>query len=198
MVGDNQEVAQADQAIQQSSGLRYQAPPESVVQQKLAWFTRQKIGLMVHWGIYSQIGVFESWPLVDEDTDWARVDCRWAGEGEQLREMYVGLSKSFNPVRFDPDEWADFALECGFRYFVFTTKHHDGFCMYDSQHTNYKITALDCPYHAHPRANIAKVLFDAFRARGIALMPYRAIPQVKVQIQYENTYQFSLDGLGLV
>ncbi len=162
--------------IQHSEADYYVAPKEPEVLESLAWFQKQKIGFMVHWGIYSQIGVFESWPLVDEDASWSRVDCAWAGDGEQLRETYFGLNKSFNPVRFDPKDWADFASDCGFRYFVFTTKHHDGFCMYDSKYSDYKITSPDCPYHKNPNANIAKVLFDAFREKNIAILAYFSKP----------------------
>lgn len=162
--------------IHHSEAEHYMVPREPAVRERLEWFQDQKIGFMVHWGIYSQIGVFESWPLVDADASWSRVDCQWAGDGEQLRQTYWGLNKSFNPVRFDAQEWAAFAKDAGFRYFVFTTKHHDGFCMYDSKYSDYKITAPDCPYHNHTRANIAKELFDAFRAKGIALHAYFSKP----------------------
>lgn len=154
----------------------YVLPPEPEVQKTLAWFQDQKLGFMVHWGPYSQLGICESWPLSDGDADWARDGIDWAQTGEELREKYFGLSRTFNPLRFQPRDWAVFARDAGFRYLVFTTKHHDGFCMYDSQHSQYKTTAPDCPFHTHPYANIAKHLFDAFRDEGLEIIPYFSKP----------------------
>lgn len=162
--------------INHSREEQYVPPKEPEVLQTLEWFMDQKLGFMVHWGPYSQLGICESWPLSDGDADWAREGINWAKDGEDLREKYFGLSKTFNPLRFIPKEWAQFAKEAGFRYLVFTTKHHDGFCMYDSAVSTYKVTAPDCPFHTHKNANIAKRLFDAFRQEGIAIIPYFSKP----------------------
>ena len=154
----------------------YIPPKEPAVQETLSWFQDQKLGFMVHWGTYSQLGICESWPISDGDADWARKGLDWAEGGEQIRERYFALNKTFNPLRFHPEDWAVFARNAGFRYLVFTTKHHDGFCMYDSKYSDYKITSPDCPYHTHPHANIAKHLFDAFRAQGMEIIPYFSKP----------------------
>ena len=69
-----------------------------------------------------------------------------------------------------------FAAENGFRYFIFTTKHHDGFCMFDSQYTDYKITSKDCPFHTYKYANIVKEVFDAFRKKDIGIAAYFSKP----------------------
>ena len=155
---------------------RYVAPTEPEVLKKLEWFKDQKLAFMVHWGVYSQLGMCESWPISDGDAYWSRTDYTWEKDNEKFRRQYFDMNRTFNPIRFDPDEWADFAKEAGFRYFIFTTKHHDGFCMFDSKYSPYKITAEDCPFHDNPRANVAKQLFDAFRARGIAIVPYFSKP----------------------
>ena len=145
---------------------RYVAPKEPEVLKKLEWFKDQKLAFMVHWGTYSQLGMCESWPISDGDAYWSRRDYQWEKDSEKFRQQYFDMNKTFNPIRFDPGEWAEFASEAGFRYFIFTTKHHDGFCMFDSKYSPYKITAPDCPFHTNPKANIAKELFNAFRAKG--------------------------------
>ena len=60
----------------------------------------------------------------------------------------------------------------GMRYVAFTTKHHDGFCMFDTRTTEYKTTGPDCPFHTNPRANVAKHVFDAFRGQGFGIHCY--------------------------
>ncbi len=154
----------------------YVKPNEPEVLEKLEWFQDQKLGFMVHWGPYSQLGICESWPISDGDADWARNGIDWAKDGEELRRLYFGLGKTFNPLRFHPDQWASFAKEAGFRYLVFTTKHHDGFCMFDSQYSEYKTTSQDCPFHTHRYADIARHLFDAFRKEGLGIIPYFSKP----------------------
>lgn len=64
------------------------------------------------------------------------------------------------------------AEEAGIRYLLFTTKHHDGFCMWDSRYSDYRITAEDCPFHTHKYADICGHLFEAFRKRGIGIGAY--------------------------
>ena len=60
------------------------------------------------------------------------------------------------------------AEDCGFRYLILTTKHHDGFCLWDTKYTDYKTTAEDCPFHEHKNADIVKTMFDAFREKASA------------------------------
>lgn len=144
---------------------------EPAVLEQLEWFRDQKIGLMMHWGPYCQIGVVESWALSDKDADWSRTHIDWT-DGEGFKAQYFGLNKTFNPVRFTPKTWAKAAKDAGFRYLTFTTKHHDGFCMWDTQYSDYKITAEDCPFHENEKADICKHLFDAFRAEGLAISAY--------------------------
>ncbi|KQL58585.1 MULTISPECIES: alpha-L-fucosidase [Bacillaceae] len=150
----------------------YVAPKEKALQAQLEWFKDQKIGVMMHWGPYSQLGVVESWALSDEDAEWSREEIDWEHDSKSLKQQYVALNKTFHPIRFQPDAWADLAKDTGFKYLVFTTKHHDGFAMWDTKTTEYKITGSACPFHRHPYADVCKQLFDAFRARGLGISAY--------------------------
>ncbi len=146
------------------------------LQERLDWFQDLKFGLFMHWGPYCQWGCIESWPLVEADT-WARPDDlpAWVERGRDLdlfRRDYWALNRTFEPRRFEPEQWVELAERAGMRYVAFTTKHHDGFCMFDTRTTDYRITHPDCPFHAHPRANIAKHVFDAFRARDFGISCY--------------------------
>jgi len=131
---------------------------------------------MMHYGPYSQLGIDASWSLSEEDASWSRKSVTWEKDGTVFRNQYVNMNKSFNPIRFQPEKWAEFAAENGFKYLIFTTKHHDGFCMFDSRYTDYKITAPDCPFHTHPKANIVREVFDAFRAKGLGIAAYFSKP----------------------
>lgn len=151
---------------------RYVRPEDPLILQRLEWFQDQKLGLMMHWGPYSQLGLVESWALSDCDADWSRKGYDWEEDPEEFKRQYFTLNKTFNPLRFEPELWADLAAEGGFRYLLFTTKHHDGFCMWDTQQTDYKITGADCPFHLHRYADVCRSLFNAFRERGMAIGAY--------------------------
>lgn len=150
----------------------YVVPTDPRVLKKLEWFKDQKLGLMMHWGPYSQLGIVESWALSDGDADWSRGGIDWEVTGEEFKKEYFSLNKTFNPIRFEPEKWADLAKEAGMKYLLFTTKHHDGFCMWDTQYSDYKITAEDCPFHTHKYADICAHLFESFRKRGIGVAAY--------------------------
>lgn len=147
-------------------------PDNPVTLERLEWFQDQKLALMMHWGPYSQLGVVESWALSDEDADWSREGIDWESDGEKLKEQYVNLNRTFNPVRMQPEKWAELAADNGFKYLIFTTKHHDGFCMWDTATTDYRITGSESPFRVHPQADICKQVFDAFRHKGLAVAAY--------------------------
>ncbi len=155
---------------------KYVVPSEAAVRDKLEWFRDQKLALMMHFGVYSQLGMCESWPLSDGDAYWARRDYQWEQDPQRFRKQYFDLIRSFNPIRFEPKLWARFAKECGFKYYILTTKHHDGFCLFDTDETDYKVTSPLCPFSTHRYADIVKNAFDAFRAEGIAIAPYFSKP----------------------
>lgn len=159
-----------------SSASSWVKPESELILDRLEWFKDQKLALMVHWGVYSQLGITESWPLSDEDASWSRKDIDWVSGSSELRRQYRSLLESFNPLRFMPGQWADSASLNGFRYFIFTCKHHDGFCLWDSSQTSFKSTARNCPFSRNPLADICKSLFDALRERGLGIGAYFSKP----------------------
>jgi alpha-L-fucosidase len=146
---------------------------DPLVLKKLDWFQDVKFGLMMHWGPYSQWGVVESWSICSEDEPWCRRDIP---DYVAYKKKYEDLKKTFNPVKFDPEAWARAAKYAGMRYVVHTTKHHDGFCMFDTRQTDYKITSAECPFSKNPKANIVKEIFDAFRREGFGIGAYFSKP----------------------
>ena len=171
------EVENKEEVVQQgvhnySAVDTYVKPTDPAVLEKLEWFQDQKLALMIHWGIYCQLGMVASWALSDKDADWSRHQVNWTDDGENFKEQYYALNKSFNPIRFQPEEWAQTAKDCGFKYLILTTKHHDGFCLWDTRYSDYKVTAPDCPYHVSEHADLVKSMFDAFREKGLGIGAY--------------------------
>ncbi|MEQ6120935.1 alpha-L-fucosidase [Reichenbachiella sp. MALMAid0571] len=156
---------------------RYVPETDPQVLQKLEEWQNIKFGLLMHWGAYSQWGIVESWSLCPEDYGWCE---RKKGENPQnyfeYKKEYEGLQKTFNPVNFAPEKWAKAAKDAGMKYVVFTTKHHDGFSMFDSKYTDYKITDPNCPFSSNPKANVTKEIFDAFRNEGLWTGAYFSKP----------------------
>ncbi len=146
---------------------------DPLVLKKLDWFQDQKFGLMMHWGPYSQWGVVESWSICSEDEPWCR---RSIPDYVEYKRRYEALPKTFNPVKFDPSAWARAARQAGMRYVVFTTKHHDGFAMFDTAQTEYRITGPGVPFASDPRANVVKEIFAAFRGEGLGTGAYFSKP----------------------
>ena len=141
--------------------------------EKLETWQNLKLGLLMHWGPYSQWGIVESWSLCSEDVPWCTRSMDDYGE---YKQAYEALQTTFNPVHFDPERWARAARDAGMRYMVFTTKHHDGFSMFDTRQTEYRITSPSTPFSTHPRANVTKEIFDAFRAEGFMIGAYFSKP----------------------
>jgi len=149
---------------------------DKLLKERLEWFQDLKFGFFVHWGIYSQWGCIESWPLVEEDK-WARPDDLkpWIERDkdiERFKRDYWALNKTFNPTKFNPEKWVEASKYAGMKYFVFTTKHHDGFCMFDTKLTDYRIAASECPYSKSTNPDIALQLFNAFRAQDFGIGVY--------------------------
>lgn len=137
---------------------------------KLDKWEDRKFGMLIHWGLYSQAGIMESWTLCSED--W--IDRHSLLSYDDYKKWYWGLKKDFNPVRFDPDDWAAAAKDAGMRYVIFTTKHHDGFNMFDTKQTDFKIS--DGPFKSNPKADVARYVFDAFRKKGFMTGAYYSKP----------------------
>lgn len=115
---------------------------EEIPCDRTAWYRKAKFGMFIHWGPYSQASVEASWPTMKPKPN---------GISEAA---YRALPQTFNPVKFDPEAFVDLARSAGQEYMVFTTKHHDGFCMFDSSYTDYKIT--NTPYGKDVVAQLAK------------------------------------------
>ncbi|TLX76428.1 hypothetical protein E9993_05920 [Labilibacter sediminis] len=129
------------------------------------WFTDAKFGVFMHWGSYS---------LAKVPASWGRHGDR-PGAGRQATsgvpaEKYDELYKVFNPVNFDADQWIKMVKDAGAKYFIFTTKHHDGFCMFDAKNTDYKITNTPLG------RDVAKELAEACHKYGIKVFWYYSQP----------------------
>jgi len=156
----------------------YFPDPDTAIQQRLEAWKDLKFGLLMHWGAYSQWGIVESWSICPEDLSWASGG-RKPGVSDSYQgyvEAYENLPKTFNPTQFDPERWAVAARNAGMKYVVFTTKHHDGFCMFDSKFTDYKVTGSISPFAQNPRSNVTKEIFSAFRKEGFWTGAYFSKP----------------------
>ena len=161
----------------QQSAREYFPDPDPLVRQKLEQWQDLKLGLLMHWGTYSQWGIVESWSLCGEDEGWCRSRQRDSiGDYAGYKKAYEALQTTFNPVKFDPKRWAQAAKDAGMRYVVFTTKHHDGFSMFDTKETDYRITSPRTPFGSDPRADVTRGIFDAFRAQGFMIGAYFSKP----------------------
>ncbi len=119
-----------------------------------SWFTHDRFGMFIHWGVYAL-------PSRGE----------WIKRMEKIpTDIYDRKYFShFDPDLYDPELWASLAAEAGMKYFVITTKHHDGFCLWDSAYTDYKVT--NTPYGK----DVLTPMVEAFRARGIRTGLYHSL-----------------------
>lgn len=117
------------------------------------WWFAKRFGLFLHWGLYAING----W---HEQEQWRR---------RVARAEYTQLARRWNPVRFDPDAWLDLAESAGMRYVCLTTKHHDGFCLWDTKLTAYN--TMNTPYGR----DIVKQLADTCHRRGMPLCLYYSV-----------------------
>jgi alpha-L-fucosidase len=163
-------------AQEHTASLKYTVPADAKVREKLADWKKIKFGLLMHWGTYSQWGVVESWSICPEDEGWTQRRGPYSADWYTYLKAYENLQTTFNPVKFNPERWAAAAKDAGMKYVVFTTKHHDGFCMFDSKETDYKITGSKSPFANNPKANVAKEVFSAFRNQGFMTGAYFSKP----------------------
>jgi alpha-L-fucosidase len=132
-----------------------QARPELIRQ-----WQDKRFGMFIHWGPVSLKGTEIGWSRTGPRRGRSRSET-----GNIPMEEYDNLYKTFNPVKFNADEWAQIAKDAGMKYMVFTSKHHDGFSMFDTRQTDYKITSKDSPYGK----DVCKQLADACRWHGLGL-----------------------------
>ena len=148
----------------------YVWPTDELVLKKLDKWQDQKFGVLMHWGIYSVPGIVESWSICNED--WITKDT--TRTFNQYKDWYWGLADQFNPTKFDPQQWANAMEDAGMKYMIFTTKHHDGFCMFDSKETDFTIA-----HHAfrdNPKRDVLKYVLEAFREKGFMIGTYFSKP----------------------
>ena len=119
-----------------------------------SWFTHDRFGLFIHWGLYALPARHE-----------------WVRNLEQITNAdYEKYFQRFEPDLYDPNVWASAAAGAGMKYFVITTKHHEGFCLWDSKLTDYKATAApNC------RRDLLRPMVDAFRAKGLRTGFYHSL-----------------------
>lgn len=118
-----------------------------------AWFTNLGFGMFLHWSYDVTLGMVISHSMVGASEDY-------------LNRYIHELPQYFSPQHFNPESWAKIAKRAGMKYVVFTTKHHNGFCMYDSQTTDYKVT--NTPFGK----DVTREVLEAFREEGLAIGIY--------------------------
>jgi alpha-L-fucosidase len=117
------------------------------------WFEGARFGLFIHWGVYSQLG-----------------DGEWVMNNQRIPiKTYEKLPSFFNPIAFDPKAWVQMAKDAGMKYITITSKHHDGFAMFDSKVSDYNIVKKT-PYGK----DVLKMLADECHAQGIKLFFYHS------------------------
>ncbi len=134
-----------------------QPETDTTINARLDAWQDLKFGFMVHWGMYTQWGVVESWSICNEP--W--ID-RGGADYNDYVARYQALNKTFHPKHFDATQWAKAAQQAGMKYMVFTTKHHDGFCMFASRETDYTTMGNDCP----AQRDFTQEIVNAFRANN--------------------------------
>lgn len=152
----------------------YIAPKDPKVITKLEQFRDMKIGFMTHFGIFTQLAVVESWALSDElkEDRWSQGGIDWVDDIEDFKDQYWNLNKSFNPGRLDPTRFANGLSSMGFKYVLLPTKHHDGFCLWDTKYTDYRVTHSDCPFSTNKHADVFGELTRAFQKRNVMTGAY--------------------------
>ena len=124
-----------------------QLPKETETQkaQRLKWWTDARFGMFIHWGLYALPARHE-----------------WVKNRERMtNEQYQKYFETFDPDLYNPREWARMAKAAGMKYVVLTTKHHEGFCLWDSKFTDYKATNTPCG------KDLIKEYVEAFRSEGL-------------------------------
>ena len=130
----------------------------------MAWWAKARFGMFIPWGLYAIPGGVWKGKRVPGGGEWIMNTARISDK------RYAQLAKQFNPVNFNADQWVKIAKDAGMKYLVITTKHHDGFCMFDTKATNYNVVA-GTPWHTDPMALLSK----ACRKRGIRFGAYYSI-----------------------
>ena len=149
----------------------YTQDEQNKAEQRRAWFVHDRFGLFIHWGLYSIAARHEGNGLGE-----------WIKSEEKISDQdYQRYFDHFDPDLYDPKEWARLAKQAGMQYAVLTTKHHDGFCLWDTQLTDYK-----APFTPAKR-DLLRSWIEAFRAEGLKIGLYHSL------IDWHHP-EFPLDG----
>lgn len=130
---------------------------------RMAWFFKAKYGMFIHFGLYSQLGGVWKGKSYKGYAEWIQANA------DITAQEYALLVTSFNPQKFDADFIAKTAKKAGMKYIVITSKHHDGFCLWDSKYTNFDIA--NTPF----KRDILKELSVACRKYGLKFGTYYSI-----------------------
>jgi alpha-L-fucosidase len=162
----------------------YVLPKEPEVLEQLHRWQDLKFGMLIHWGLYSHLGIVESWSICSEEEDWIPRDS--AVSYDAYKRSYWATIDSFKPEKFDPAAWAKAGRQAGMGYVVFTTKHHDGFCMFDTRQSDFSIAKG--AFKDDPRRNVAKEVFAAFRQEKYMVGAYFSKPDWHSQYYWWDRY----------
>ena len=160
----------------------YEWPADKQVVENLKQWQDLKFGVLLHWGLYAVPGIVESWSICDEDWITRDSTCTY----QQYMDWYFGLANEFRPTQFDAAQWAEACQQAGMRYMIFTTKHHDGFCMWDTQETDFSIARH--AFRDDPRRDVLRHVLDAFRAKNFTVGTYFSKPDWHSQLYWWDTY----------
>lgn len=162
----------------------YTYPKEQDVLEKLYKWQDMKFGMLIHYGLYSQLGIVESWSICSEEADWIPRDSTIAYD--TYKRNYWNTIDTFKPEKLDTDSWAEYGEKAGMKYVVFTTKHHDGFNMFDTRQSDFSITKG--AFKDNPKKNIAKEVFSSFRNKGYMVGAYYSKPDWHSQYYWWDRY----------
>ena len=160
----------------------YEWPADKQVVENLKQWQDLKFGVLLHWGLYAVPGIVESWSICDEDWITRDSTCTY----QQYMDWYFGLANEFRPTKFDAAQWAEACQQAGMRYMIFTTKHHDGFCMWDTQETDFSIARH--AFKDDPRRDVLRHVLDAFREKNFTVGTYFSKPDWHSQLYWWDTY----------
>ena len=146
---------------QQATTTNFLAESKSQKEQRMKWWKDARFGLFIHWGLYSVPA--GEWKGDTSHAEWIRTTAKIP-----INE-YEKFVHQFNPVKFNADEWVKLAKAAGMKYIVITSKHHDGFCMFDTKQTDFDI--MSTPFHR----DVMKELSEACKKEGIQLCFYHSI-----------------------
>lgn len=139
-------------------------PTNISVAKNLEQFHQAKFGMFVHWGPYAQLAGTYNGKKQGGNAEWIMLSARIPSA------EYEEICKKWNPSEFDAEEWVNLAKAAGMKYLVFTTKHHDGFCMFKSEFTNYNLVDYT-PF----RRDVTKELAEACQKNGLKLGLYYSL-----------------------